>query len=537
MSSTLEINGIKWTKRDDCDYRHNYIGIQKRIDSGELPWWAWRECLMDDAWFFLYFILGPTIGFDRVHHPFLVKACKEIDLGPKTNTLDIWGREHFKTTIISTVKPIQTALDNSERRIGLFSYARPPAIKILQGIKWILEQNEFLKTLFPDQLWADPAREAPIWSLEGGLMLKRRSVARECTFEAWGLLEGMPTGRHFTDRVYDDIETEDSVTNPEQMEKLERMFFLSANLGTDGGTCRVTGTPYHYNALLMRLKNLKDPVTGESQYHLREKPSVEPREFNGKPVFLSEARIRELRIDRRSFSAQHLLDPSPVDIQTLNPEYLIEVRHDQIPKNLYKFMVIDPAGSSLGDDAWAMLLLGIEPFRDDIGASDLFILDALIEPLAHDDAVKNIVDMYLRGGRVLKLGVEKVGISTTEIHVAKALRAKGKIVTLKSGSLEVLRPAGRSKQQRIESALVWPLNNGKLHISKAVPAAYRDRIRFEMEKFPYWHDDALDALSYGYDLIKDYTFPKHEVEKEEVDPWEEAFRRAEEKKQDRYLYV
>jgi hypothetical protein len=28
-----------------------------------------------------------------------------------------------------------------------------------------------------------------------------------------------------------------------------------------------------------------------------------------------------------------------------------------------------------------------------------------------------------------------------------------------------------------------------------------------MEKFPYWHDDALDALAYLYDMIQNYKFP------------------------------
>ncbi|MGA2467632.1 MAG: hypothetical protein ABSH06_25210, partial [Thermodesulfobacteriota bacterium] len=60
----------------------------------------------------------------------------------------------------------------------------------------------------------------------------------------------------------------------------------------------------------------------------------------------------------------------------------------------------------------------------------------------------------------------------------------------------------------IESALAWPLNNGKLHVSKAVPYAYRERLKWEMEKFPFWHDDGLDALSYLYDIIKDFRFQR-----------------------------
>lgn len=522
MAEILEIGGTRLELRPDIHYKNKYMLVQKRIDEGVYPPWAWRDLFMSDSWFFLYFILGPTIGLDRINHPFLVNACWDIDDGAPTNTLDIWGREHFKTTIISTVRPIQKILNNPEERIGIFSYARPAAIKILVGIKWILEQNELLKSLFPDVLWADPVKEAPKWSEEGGLIVKRKGVSREATLEAWGLLEGMPTGRHFSGRVYDDIETADSCTTPEQMQKLKDMFFLSANLGEDGGWQWVTGTPYHYNGLLMHLKNLKDPVTNEPVYQVREKPSVKPRTFNGKPVFLSEERIKVLRMDKRTFAAQHLLDPSPVDVQVLNPSGLRDISQSSVPKNIFKFMTIDPAGSAAGEDAWAILVCGVEPYADDLGASNVYILDAMIEPMPLDTAVSQIVEMYCRAGRVVKLGVEKVGISTMEIHIAKALRAKGKVLTINNGSLELLRPAGRSKQQRIENALVWALNNGKIFVSSAVPVAYRERLRFEMEKFPYWHDDGLDCLSYVYDLIKGYNFPKFVSDADALDVWDRA---------------
>jgi hypothetical protein len=59
------------------------------------------------------------------------------------------------------------------------------------------------------------------------------------------------------------------------------------------------------------------------------------------------------------------------------------------------------------------------------------------------------------------------------------------------------------KQARIVENLSWPLVNGKLWISTAIPSAYRERLKLEMSKFPYWHDDGLDALSYIYDMLKD----------------------------------
>ena len=40
-------------------------------------------------------------------------------------------------------------------------------------------------------------------------------------------------------------------------------------------------------------------------------------------------------------------------------------------------------------------------------------------------------------------------------------------------------------------------------MSKNVEAAYRERIKVEMEKFPAYHDDAIDAWSYVADILKE----------------------------------
>jgi hypothetical protein len=72
------------------------------------------------------------------------------------------------------------------------------------------EVNERLKALYSDVLWANPEKEAPRWSLDGGLVVKRRSNPKEQTFEAHGLVKGMPTGSHFKLRIYDDVVTKEA---------------------------------------------------------------------------------------------------------------------------------------------------------------------------------------------------------------------------------------------------------------------------------------------------------------------------------------
>ena len=116
----------------------------------------------------------------------------------------------------------------------------------------------------------------------------------------------------------------------------------------------------------------------------------------------------------------------------------------------------------------------MNPFLSDVGASDIYILDMVVEPLTETEAMNTIIRMYTRNGRIEKLCVEKVGMISAEVHIANALRAKGIYVSLENGRLYLLRPAGRSKQQRIESNLSWPLDSGKIRISKGVPSCYRE---------------------------------------------------------------
>lgn len=517
---------MPFTKLPGVRYRFDYYQIFDDIESGKVrPESYYRTLICEDLFFLTYFGLKIPCA----HHPFWVQACADVDTGPKDRTLDIWGREHGKSTIITCAETIQDCLrvdGGCEERIGILSYNKTTAESFLKVIKAAFEGSEFLKACFPDILWNNPSTESPQWSLENGIILKRKGFFKEATIEAWGLIDGQPTGRHFTKRVYDDIVTPELSKTPERMKSVSMAFDLSENLGAEGGTVRVVGTTYDYNDTICYLKNQKDPVTGKPTWHVREKPSVEPRTFSGKPVFLSQKRIDRLKLNRITFAAQHLLDPQPEELQKLNPERIKVIRYNQVPKKMFKFVVVDPAGKEAGRDSWAIGLFGVEPYRDDIGASSVFLLDLVIEPMDFEKAIKRIVDIYIRAGRVAKLGIETPANSTWDVHVRNALKARKKFVSIEAGTLVPLKHGGRSKDFRIESALVWPLNNGKFHVLDSIPEVHTGRLREEMRKFPYWHDDGLDMCAYLYDLIKDYRFPEHEAaNKREEDRYDRARRR------------
>ena len=511
--ASVTINGIDFDPIPGIRYKHDYVAAMRKVAEGytdENGKWdelsVCRALMLNDLWFLLYF----GMGYKTANHPFVVKVCREIEDGPKSFTLDIWAREHFKSAILNKAETIQFVLRNPEKSTGIFSYIKPLAKKFLFEIKETFNNSSFLNKCFPDVLWGvgRAAKEAPLWALDEGIIVRRKTNMPEPTVSAWGLTEGMPIGMHFDRRVYDDISTEDMCRSIDMMEQVKTKFDSSQNIGKEGGIHRVIGTYYHHSDPLNFIRDKKD-LNGNPKYHVRIKPATHDGTANGKPVLFSQAHLDELKGDR-TFNFQQLCDPTPATEQKLMFEYLNPIEPKFIPRDLFRVVIVDQAGdadSNKGGDTdpWAVLVAGIEPVTDDLGQSRVFIENIWAEVAGESEAIDQIIRMYLDGGMIERVGVEKVGISSTHIHVAQALKARGRHVEFSDNGRSngvLLRPAGRNKKKFIEGALAWPINNGKVFLSNAIPECYRERLRTEMRNFPFWHDDILNTMAYIYDILK-----------------------------------
>jgi hypothetical protein len=508
---------IDWSARADCNYAFDYEGIfadirehkDKLIQEEFIEYKrkTYRSLILND----LYFIVQFVLEIPKANHPFVVQACRDIQEGPKDMTLDIYAREHFKSTIITISETIQHAMANPEDAQGIFSYIAPRAEDFLFSIKQTFEQRAILKFCFPDIVWQKPETEAPKWSLDSGLVLKRKTTRKEASISAHGLVEGLPTGFHFERRVYDDIITEDIADSPYMIETVKRKFDSSQNCGTDFGTHRVVGTPYAHNDPLdyVKRKLIPGDIEEKRLYILREKPATDDGTRTGKPVLLSEDYLNKLRATS-TFDCQQLLNPTPADTRKLEGKYLQPIEPKFIPRNVVRFQIVDPAGDDKNkgkSDAWAAAIIAVEPHGDDLGMSKVFIEDMFIEPMREEEAPDRIARQHLSAkGIIQQVGVEKVALSTTEIHVSNALAKYHRYISVKNGSLVILTPAGRDKKKRIERALAWPLYNSKIFYSTAIPSHYIDRLKMEMDFHPKWHDDGMDMLAYLYDMIRDYKY-------------------------------
>ncbi len=508
---TITINGMEFAPRPDCRYRFDYEKVAAWAKAGVWGDGAkcdevsvYRQFILSDLWFLLYF----GMGYKTAHHPFVVGACREIETGPQDYTLDIFAREHFKSSIITKAETIQFLLKNPEKSTGIFSYVKPLAKKFLFEIKETFNTNRFLKTCFPDVIWENCEKEAPLWALDEGIILKRKTNMAEPSVSAWGLTEGMPVGMHFDRRVYDDISTEDMSKSIDMMEAVKTKFDSSQNIGKEGGHHRVVGTYYHHSDPLVYIREKKG-LDGKPKYFHRLKPATHDGTATGRPVLLSQKRLDDLKGDR-TFNFQQLCNPTPDSDMKLRFAFMNRIEPQFIPRDLFRLLLVDQAGDdpsnkSSDGDSWAVAVVGVEPVTDAIGQSRVFIEDLWIQPAGESEAIEQIVRMYIGGGIIERLCVEKVGISTTHLHIAQALKARGRHVEFEDYGMGVLlRPAGRNKKKFIEGALAWPLNNGKLFYSSSVPAPYIERLKMEMENFPLWHDDGLNVLAYVYDVLKDF---------------------------------
>src|SRR3990167_6896413 len=190
----------------------------------------------------------------------LVRGCRRVDMlnefafartregeADPDGYLDLWAREGYKSTIITFGKTIQDILSDPEITFGIFSHTRPIAKAFLRQIMRELEGNKALHAAFPDVLWGEDVRQAPKWSEDDGIIVKRKSNPNEATIEAWGLVDGQPTSKHFKVLLYEDVVVACSVTTPEMIAKTRTEMERSYNLGTTPGLRRFVGTRWHFN--------------------------------------------------------------------------------------------------------------------------------------------------------------------------------------------------------------------------------------------------------------------------------------------------
>jgi hypothetical protein len=477
-----------WDFKETCRFYHTVKTAKKKDGSPVFD---------DEALAFLgcndrYFLLTVLCSRRDALHPWLFDRCREVEAAPD-DRLDLWARDHYKSTIITFSGAIQEILCNPEITIAIFSNVKPVAHAFLTQIMQELERNETLKRIYPDVLWEDPRKEAPVWGLERGIVVKRRTNPKEATVEAHGLVDGQPISRHYQLRIYDDLVTDKSVTTPEMIRKTTEKWELSDNLASSKVNRRWhIGTRYHfgdtYGIIIEEGRGIKPRIY----------PATDDGTLKGEPVFLPE-KVWESKkkTQRRTVAAQMLLNPVAGNEAMFKTEWLRPFLIRPTFLNIY--IMCDPSkGATQRSDRTAIAVVGID------AGGNKYLLDGVRHRMKLSERYEWLKRMHAKwhdapGVQATTVGYEIYGqINDEEVIAEWMLRDK---IAFKIETMNTPRQGGHSKKDRVER-LEPDMKNGKFHLPGIVHHADYGGMDNQALWSVWTEQDAAEAEAKGRDVIQ-----------------------------------
>jgi len=386
-----------------------------------------------------------------------------------------------------------------EATIGIFSFNRGKALDFVNQIKVELEDNQTLKYLYPDILYENPQKEAKLWSLMGGLVVKRQANPKEATLEGWGLVDSMPTGAHFFGRIYDDVITERFARSPEMISKTTESWELSLNLGARGGYERYIGTRYNYNDTYRILLQRDAAIP-------RIYPATKDGRIDGEPVLLSP---EELAKKRRTmgpyvFGCQMMQDPKADEVQGFKRDWLLYY-HEDLDETSNYYILVDPASEKKKTSDYTVFMviaLGMD--------NNYYLADMVRDRLNLVERSVTLMRLH-RKWAPKGVGYEKYGQqSDIEAIQAEMERQNYRFaITPLGGTMH--------KNDRIRK-LIPLFSNGRFYLPEHLYYTdyenkdhdlVEDFINDEYDPFPVGsHDDMLDCMARILDPDMIVTWPK-----------------------------
>lgn len=421
-----------------------------------------------------FYLLTKVLRRPDMMHPWVYARCREVERSPN-GFLDLWAREHYKSTIITFGGIIQAILQEPETTVCIFSHTSPIAKSFLAPIKREAESNTALKVLFPDIFWDNPQAESPQWSMDAGIILKRKGNPKEATVEAHGLVDSQPISKHYSLRVYDDVVVPESVSTPEQIAKTTAAWELSDNLGTVDGRRWHAGTRYSY-------ADTYEAIMKRGALTARIYPATADGEMDGKPVLFTKDEWERRKRDQgeATVACQLLLNPLAGSQRMFNVEDLqvYEVR----PHTLNAYIMVDPARSKKKDSAnTAMVVLGVDY------AGNKYLLDGFNHKMDLQERWARLKELYLvwrqqPGIQSCHAGYEKFGAQSDFDYFQERMRVER--LSMPLVELEWPREGDGSKVDRVQR-LGPDIRSGKFYLPHPTDANTMTKQQRQMETSGY----------------------------------------------------
>jgi hypothetical protein len=285
----------------------------------------------------LYFLLNHILGIPHIHTQWHLERCVEVQQD-HDGIFDAWSRGSSKSVTKTYGLVIQKILNDPDVCICILSHVRPIAKDFLRKIKTTFESHTFLRSLFPDVLWEN-CNQAPVWSLDHGITVKRKSVTRgEATVEAFGLVDGQPTGHHYNFLVFDDIQKEK--VSDYAIGQIDEAFQTAMGLGS------TKPTHFTVSGVFFRGGSVYESMIDRGVVKPRVRPAIFP---NGTSPIWTDEQVRATikLVSPGVLACEYLMDPTKkVEGEGFQEAWLRYYDSSIDLPSSYVYMVVDPGRGS-----------------------------------------------------------------------------------------------------------------------------------------------------------------------------------------------
>ncbi len=452
----------------------------------------------------LFYLLTRVLHRQDADNDWVFKQARMYQAAPD-GYLDLWWREGYKSSIITFGGIIQGLMNDAERTYGIISITRPSAKKYLRQIKVELETNKALQEIGSDVFWENPKKQAPKWSEDDGLVIKRKGNPKEASIEAWGLVDGQPVGPHFSDLHYEDLVNRDTVRTGAMIKRVKEAFIESLNLGQRGGRRRACCTRWHYS-------DVNQTIIERGILIPRIWTATKDDTFTGEPWLLTREELAQKISDYGPYIAacQLFMNPTQDSLQVLKEKWLRYWRADRY-KGLNLYILCDPASEKkIGSDYTVFIVIGLGSDRN------YYVINWIRDRLSLTEKA-NVLFKWHQQYRPVDVGYEKYGMQSDIAHFRDRMERDN----YRFGITPLGGPLG--KGGRIDR-LVPIYSQGRMYIPETCPYTQYDGetvdltrifVNDEYKAHPFEvHDDMLDCKSRILDEDFNAVFPQGE----EIDP-------------------
>lgn len=487
----------RWLCRNDLYYLATFTGHNKLIKRFHKP-------LCDSIslvnWKLVHLGIMPA-SENMLKNEEVVDSPEELGSNQR---LFLLFRSAFKTTLDITLHTIQLLLNFPEIHIALCHNTQVNASDILEGIKNLFLTSK-LSQIFPEYI-----PNSSEWGNKTGFSVacRKNYIMKGDNVEAIGIGTEV-TGRKYHTFKNDDIVTEKSVTNEEQLKQsrdyleLHKSLFVNPSIRVED----YCGTKYHFADAYAVLE--ENPQVQKTIVSLLEEDDIGTVLWEDKkhtcvvPEMFSDEGIKSLMENSYIFSCQYQLKPQdPKRIKFT--EQMIQT-FTAIPQGLNYYLLVDPADSEEKHACYtAMKVIGVDYDEN------WFWVDGLFDKIDDRERIDEAIRLATKWD-VFEVLWESLSFGRTDARNFE--RRRREVQKLRHCQVREIKASHTSKDDRIlglndrysRHKIFWPPK--MLYYSKFEGKTI-DIVKaqeYEFLGFPLVsHKDLLDAESFllQIDLIK-----------------------------------